>query len=90
MGVAFLCKEEGNTLDIKEGCGRMVGALLLMRTPEEKIEQYQLGHALLMKGVKAGGNFTKWQNDLICINFQFALKNRKKRLKQLVNNAERV
>ncbi len=64
MSIAFLCKEEGNTIDIKTGCGNLVGALLLMRSPEEKIEQYQLGHALLMKGVKAGGSFTEWQNDL--------------------------
>jgi hypothetical protein len=64
MAVSFLLREEGQTIDQKAVGLNMVGALLLMRSPEQQVEQYQLAHILLMKFAKAGGKFTEWQNNL--------------------------
>ncbi len=64
MGVGVLLREEGQTIDQKAVALNMVGALFIMRSREQQIEQYQLAHILLMKFAKAGGKFTEWQNDL--------------------------
>jgi hypothetical protein len=64
MGVGVLLREEGQTIDQKEVAINMVSALLIMRSREKQIEQYQLAHILLMKFAKAGGKFTEWLNDL--------------------------
>jgi len=76
MGLNFLLSKEGHTLDLRVRGLSMINALLLMRSPQEKYEQYQLGHALLMKGVKAGGNFTKWQNDLNQLLYMYLLESK--------------
>jgi hypothetical protein len=64
MSVGFLLREEGQTIDQKAVALNMVGALLIMRRPEQRTEQHQLAHILLMKFAKAGGKFTEWQNGL--------------------------
>jgi uncharacterized protein YgbK (DUF1537 family) len=64
MGLVVLLREESQTIDQKAAASNMVGALLIMRSPEQQIEQYQLAQTLLMKFAKVGGKFTEWQNNL--------------------------
>jgi hypothetical protein len=82
MGIAFLCREEGHTIDVKTGGVFLIGGLLLMRSPQEQNEQYQLGHTLLMKFAKAGGEFTEWQNKVNQFLRMYLLASNDKRLQK--------
>jgi hypothetical protein len=64
LGLAAILRDEGSEIDAQKTALRMVSALLLMRSEADKLEQYKLGHTLLMKFLKAGGKATEWQNNL--------------------------
>ena len=82
MGIAFLLREEGHTVDQQKVALHTVGALLLIRSAEEKLEQYELAHILLMKFAKAGGKFTEWQNNLTKLVSMYLLASNDKRLQK--------
>jgi len=64
MSVYFLLKEEGPTIDAKELGQSMVGALIIMRSYEDKQEQYKLANTLLKRFIAAGPKTNEWQNNL--------------------------
>ena len=82
MSIVFLLKEEGQDVDVKELGQGMVGALLLMRSYEDRQERYELAHTLLMRFVSAGPKATEWQTNLNRLMSMYLLSSRYERLRR--------
>lgn len=73
VAMMALLRDEGYDIDQKAVSLRVVSALLVLRSDEEKFEQYQLGHTLLTRFTTSGSFFTKLVNDLTQLTRMYLL-----------------